>query len=312
MSDRIGSNERPPNTLLTLFLRALLLSCLTIFASGGRFLALPPYPPLAAAAAEEEPQFTAHSEAGVIRGIADLEGKRLGVLAGTMLDNAINDALDFTQIIYYDDSKREIAALFAGEIDAIIDDDPVVRYYAAQDHRLRRVEGHIQDDDYAFATRYEDQELHDKINRELERMIEEGVVMDLERRWLDSSDDATRVIPELPEPVDGPVLRLGVSSVSAPFCYVNSAGQLVGLDIELMERLSRRIGMRLVITDMEFSRLIPSLLDGDTDIIGSCFSVTEERRKMIAFTTSYYVGGVAALTLAEGVTPARTAEKNGS
>ncbi len=274
-----------------------------------------PYPPSRTAVAGEESGAappTLPTTNGEIRNIGDLEGKRLGVLAGTILDNAINDALDFTQIIYFDDNEHEIAALLAGEIDAIIDDDPVVRYYAARDPRLRRVDGHIQDDNYAFATRYEDKELHDKINRELLSMIEEGVIADLEKRWLDSPDDATRVLPDLPEAVDAPVLRLGVSSVSAPFCYVNSSGRLVGLDIELMERLSRRIGMRLVITDMEFSRLIPSLLDGDMDIIGSCFSITEERRKMIDFTSSYYVGGVAALALEDGVTTTGPQDQNGT
>ncbi len=92
------------------------------------------------------------------------------------------------------------------------------------------------------------------------------------------------------------VLRFGVSPVSAPFVY-SLKGQIVGLDIDFMRELAEELGMRLEVNSMEFSLLITALQDGDVDIIGSCYSITEERMRLVRFTDSYCSGGVVAITL---------------
>lgn len=237
-----------------------------------------------------------------INSVADLNGMRLAILAGSSFDNAANDALDFTQILYFDNTAQEIEALMAGEVDAMIEDEPVARYLAGIDTRLRRVDGILVAEDYGFAVHPEQADLHELVNNALKEIIRDGTLKDMEERWLDSHDEATRVIPELPKAGTDGVLHLGVSSISAPFCYLKD-GKVTGLDIELMERLARRIDRRLVVVDMEFSELIPSLLAGDVDVIGSCFSITPERAKVVRFTDSYYKGGVAALVLADGFIP---------
>lgn len=230
-----------------------------------------------------------------IRTVADLNGKRLGVIAGTILDTAANDALDYTQIVYFDGNEAEIRALVAGEIDAVIDDEPVVRYISGKYPVLQRVEGTLQDDHYGFATRYDDAELHNRIDSVIGEFLDDGTLRELEEKWIDNPDEASRVMPDPPEAGGGAVLRMGVSPVSAPFVYKNPDGELLGLDIELMGLVARRLDMRLEVVDMEFSELVPSLLDGRVDVIGSCLSITDGRAKLIWFTREYYRGGVAAL-----------------
>lgn len=229
--------------------------------------------------------------------IEDLNGKRLGLITGTSLDTSANEALDFTQIFYYENNDHEIQALLDGEVDAVVTDEPIARYLAGIDPRLRRLDGILIEDRYGFAVRPGDHDLHRLVNTALNEIMRDGTLADMEARWLDSSDENTRVLPELP-PASGPELRLAVSSISAPFCYIKD-GQLTGLDIELMERLARRIGRTLVIVDKEFSALIPSLMSGEVDLIGSLFSITPERERTLLFTDSYYSGGVAALVLSD-------------
>lgn len=233
---------------------------------------------------------------GPVRTVADLNGKRLGVIAGTILDNAANNVLDFTQIVYFDDGDAVLRALLDGEIDAMIDDEPVVRYLVAKDKRLRRV-GLLEEDRYGFALRYDDNDLYEQVDAALGGFIGDGTVDALEKKWIDSVDDAERVMPDLPDQPAGPTLRMGVSPVSAPFLYRSDKGEIVGMDLELMQLIARRIDRRLVVVDMEFSELIPSLLSGRVDVIGSCLSITEERSKIIHFTREYYEGGVTALAL---------------
>lgn len=229
--------------------------------------------------------------------LGDLNGKRLGVLAGSILDNAANDVLDFTQIVYYDNTEAEIAALSAGEIDAIIDDQPVIRYLTSINPRLRALPGLLMEDRFGFAMRLGDEELYAEVNSVVREMLRDGSLKRMEARWLDSPDDSTRVMPELPPPGTDGVLRFGVSPVSAPFLYANEQGEMIGLELELMQRLSRRINRRLVVVAMDFSNLIPALLDDEVDVIGSGLSITREREKIVRFTDSYYHGGVSAMVL---------------
>lgn len=232
-----------------------------------------------------------------IRSIGDLNGKRLGVIIGTILDNAANSALDLTQIHYYDNTEDELKALYAREIDAMIDDQPIVRYLASTNPRVRRLPGVLIEDSYGFAMSLNNDDLYREVNNALKEMLDDGTIKDMERRWLDSPDESTRVLPELPEQDSGPYLRFGVSPVSPPFVYINDKGELTGMDIEIMERLARRINRRLRIENMEFGELFFALLDGRVDVVGACLSITPERRKIARFTESYYHGGVAALVL---------------
>jgi ABC-type amino acid transport/signal transduction systems, periplasmic component/domain len=235
--------------------------------------------------------------------VNDLNGLRLSVVAGTSLDNAANEVLDLTQIFYYDNIAQAIEAVLGGEVDALIEDQAVIRYLANTDPRLRQLEGILVPDSYGFAVHPSRDDLYEKINSSLMEIVRDGTLRDMEERWIDSADEATRVIPDLPAAKTGEVLRFGVSSISAPFCYVKD-GIVTGLDIELMERVARRINRRLVVVDMEFSMLIPSLLARDVDVIGSSFSITPDRARIIRYTESYYQGGVAALVRADGAEPA--------
>lgn len=241
------------------------------------------------------PDATAAEEVGDgIRTIADLNGKRLGVIAGTMLDEAANATLDYTIIQYYDNNVQLVDALLAGEIDAVVDDEPVIRFMVASDARLRRLEENMQYDDYAFAMRHGSTGLNERVSDAIAEFKRDGTIAAMVEKWIEGAD-AERVMPELPAAEDGPVLRFGSSPVSAPFAYSGPGGELIGFDVELLERVSRRLGLRLEVTEMEFSSLIPSLLSGSVDIVGACMSVTEERKRIVGFTESYYRGGVAVM-----------------
>ncbi|MCC8189797.1 MAG: transporter substrate-binding domain-containing protein [Planctomycetes bacterium] len=251
-----------------------------------------------AGAAEAE-----RAASGGIETLTDLNGKRIGVLAGTMLDMAANRFLDFTHFVYFDDSESQIQALLNGEIDAFVEDEPVANYLVANNPRLRRLDATFMDDIYGFALRNDDEATFRAVNDALMALIADGSVAELERKWLAGADTEERPpppSPPRPPASDGAaVLRFGVSPVSAPFVYRNDAGRVVGMDIELMDRIAQTIGRELEVRSMEFSELLPSLLAGEVDAIGACLSITPERRALVRFTINYHEGGVAAVVLAD-------------
>ena len=91
------------------------------------------------------------------------------------------------------------------------------------------------------------------------------------------------------------VLRLGTSSVTEPFSFVDASGGIVGFDIELARYIAKKLDMKLEIVNMEFGAMIPALISGKVDMIAACITITEERSKKILFSDPYYVGGIAAV-----------------
>src|SRR6478752_2726568 len=76
-------------------------------------------------------------------------------------------------------------------------------------------------------------------------------------------------------------------------------GKITGLDIELAQMIVARIGMSLEIRGIEFSGLIPALQSGRVDFVMSAMTVTEERKKTIDFSQTYY-SNTLALTARKG------------
>lgn len=231
-----------------------------------------------------------------ITSLADLNGKRLGIISGTIHDTAANKTYDYTQLVYFDDVVPMFRALLQGDIDAVIYDDPMARFLAARDARFRKLPGNLQDDDYAFALRYQDEELYAQVDKAMRDFIRDGVVMDLIRKWLEGPA-SQRTLDE-PEKIEGPPLRFGICALAMPFAYRNESGKIIGMDIELAQRIAARLNRPLAITDMPFGRLVPALLEGEVDMIGAALPITKDRRRIIHFTYSYYRGGVSAMVRA--------------
>jgi polar amino acid transport system substrate-binding protein len=87
---------------------------------------------------------------------------------------------------------------------------------------------------------------------------------------------------------DAGVIRVGTSADYPPFESVDESGNKVGFDIELMEEIAKRLGVRVEWVDMPFDSLIAAVQEGKIDASISAFNYTEERDEMIDFSDAYY------------------------
>lgn len=84
-------------------------------------------------------------------------------------------------------------------------------------------------------------------------------------------------------------LVVGTSPDFPPFEYVASNGSIVGIDIELVEHLAKMMGYEgIKIVSIDFDGLIPALINGKIDVIAAGMTITEERKKVVAFTIPYW------------------------
>jgi len=89
-------------------------------------------------------------------------------------------------------------------------------------------------------------------------------------------------------------LRVATDATFMPFEFQKD-GKLTGFDIELVEAVAQKMGKKVEWTSIDFKGLIPGLLAKRFDMAVSAIYITDERKKVVDFTDSYYPGGLVML-----------------
>lgn len=87
-------------------------------------------------------------------------------------------------------------------------------------------------------------------------------------------------------------LVVGMSADYAPyeFHYIDENGKDVigGFDVDIANEIANKIGVNLVIQEMDFDALVSALPAGKVDLVISGMNPTEERAKVVDFSEVYY------------------------
>ncbi len=110
----------------------------------------------------------------------------------------------------------------------------------------------------------------------------------------------------------GKVLKVGTSPDFPPFEYVDDKGNIVGIDIDLVNALASKLGYKVEIVSMDFDGLIQALKSGKIDVIAAGMTITPERSKEVSFTIPYWDADQAILVKAStGSKPSSLSELEG-
>lgn len=107
-------------------------------------------------------------------------------------------------------------------------------------------------------------------------------------------------------------LRVGMEAAYAPFNWTqdNNANGAVpiegtsqyanGYDVQVAKKVAKKLNKKLLVVKTSWTGLIPALTSGKIDMIAAGMSPTEERKKEIAFSDSYYTSEPVLVVRADG------------
>ena len=92
-------------------------------------------------------------------------------------------------------------------------------------------------------------------------------------------------------------LIVGVRYDMPPFGTVDPQGNLQGIDVELAKQIANKLGVKVKYQQVTAQTRIPMLLNGNVDLIAAGLAKTEEREKVVQYSSVYIETGTVFLVL---------------
>lgn len=221
----------------------------------------------------------------IINNAEDLAEKKIGVQSGTTGEMYCQDNFPEAQINSFKTGMDAALDLKNGAIDAVVLDELPAKEIVSRNPTLEIIDVDLTTEAYAIAVKKGNTELLESINNTISTMRANGDYEKLVNSFMPV--DGNIVIPAVEENTNTKIVKLGTNAAFPPFEYVEGK-DIVGFDISMGQRIAKDYNAKLEVVDMAFDSLIPALASGAIDFIAAGMSVTEERKKNVDFSDSYY------------------------
>jgi two-component system, NarL family, sensor histidine kinase EvgS len=222
-----------------------------------------------------------------VPGTPDLAGRRLGVVAGHVVETISGDRYPLASRTAFPTVAAAVEALARDDIDFVFETVPVLRAELAAQGRTELTvlrtygfpEGHLR-----LATPLAEAGLVRTLDEAL-RTLPAAELERLRGRWLPAA--AAAVPPPRPADPGTPPLRVGFFPADRPFTLLAGGGEADGIGIELTKAVARRAGLEIgSFVPLELPQLLRALAAGEIDLALG-LTDTRERRDSMAFVGPY-------------------------
>jgi polar amino acid transport system substrate-binding protein len=83
-------------------------------------------------------------------------------------------------------------------------------------------------------------------------------------------------------------IRIATEGAYPPFNAKNAAGELIGFDVDIAKALCAEMKAECTLVAQDWDGIIPGLVAKKYDLIVASMSITEERKRSVAFSDPYY------------------------
>ena len=240
----------------------------------------------------------ATTKANTISKYEQLKGKKVGVKTGTAAQRFLEknkDKYGFT-LKTFDTGDLMYNSLSAGDVDAVMDDQPVIEYAINQGQNLKISMKGEAVGSFAFGVKKGSKHEHlvTEFNEALAQMKEDGSLEEIINKWTTSKGSSDSAVPETSTPAGQKATPtkdkyiIASDSSFAPFVFQDDSNQYTGIDMELIKAIAKDQGFTVEVTNPGFDAAINSVQTGQADGIIAGMSVTDARKKTFDYSDPYY------------------------
>ena len=240
----------------------------------------------------------ATTKANTISQYEQLKGKKVGVKTGTAAQRFLEknkDKYGFT-LKTFDTGDLMYNSLSAGDVDAVMDDQPVIEYAINQGQNLKISMKGEAVGSFAFGVKKGSKHEHlvTEFNEALAQMKEDGSLDEIINKWTASKGSSDSAVPETSTPAGQKASPtkdkyiIASDSSFAPFVFQDDSNQYTGIDMELIKAIAKDQGFTVEVTNPGFDAAINSVQTGQADGIIAGMSVTDARKKTFDYSEPYY------------------------
>ena len=233
----------------------------------------------------------AHAEQ--ITNLQQLDGKKIGIVTGTIYDGIVKKALPNAKMSYFNGTGDLIAALESGKIDGFPGDEPALKIMLRENNNLKLLEGYMDSFDYGaiFPKSENGEKLCTEFNEWLNEFADSGKLDELINKWTDGSESEIEPPDFKSLPATNGVLTMASECGYAPFDFI-SGDSPSGAEIDMAMQFCKDRGYGLKVIVMNFDGILPYVQTEKANFAMSAISVTEERKESVLFSAPYYVCGL--------------------
>ncbi|MDR2706823.1 MAG: ABC transporter permease subunit [Planctomycetaceae bacterium] len=217
------------------------------------------------------------------------EGKRIGILAGSVLEKYCADELPKSKVLVFNSKADQMVALANNKCDVtFFEGDEVVTVLNAYPN-LDYIRKPPMVTDIALAFSKKQSVLLEQFNAFLKEFRDSGELDKMIEGWGKNSE--TMPIPKNTGNSNAGTIRFGTTGDIVPISFYRN-GELAGSDIDLIYRFASKYNYHVEPFITNFSGVLAALAGNKIDVGGCCISITEERKKAVNFSDPYRALGI--------------------
>ncbi|GFH42485.1 amino acid ABC transporter permease [Lactococcus hodotermopsidis] len=215
----------------------------------------------------------------------ELKGKTVGVKNGTGSQKFLSEhEKEYGyKIKTFDEGAQMFDSLKIGDVIAVMDDAPVLEYAINQGQDLAINMTSEPVGNYGFAVKKGTHpELIAGFNKALKTLKENGGYETIIAKYTASNEKTEAIKPVKSD------YKIASDSLFAPFEFQNSNKKYVGIDVDLLNAITKTQKFNVTMNFVGFQTAVDQTQAGQADGMIAGMSITDERRKVFDFSDPYF------------------------
>ncbi len=219
---------------------------------------------------------------------------KIGVQTGTTGEYFVKgdadwgfDGLEGWEAAGYNNGGLAVNDMKNGQVDYVIIDQQPALALAKSISGVKVINIPLTVEEYAFGVDKNQPELYAQINAIVLEIKTTGKLEEIVSKYATGEGIAPFESAKFDAAKADQQLVVATNAAFAPFEY-KDGDKFAGIDMEIAKYIADKLGLELVIMDMEFEAVVTSVGKNGVDIAMAGLTVNDERKKSVNFTESYY------------------------